>query len=47
MPMKFDYDIIFTPYEDKRLDKQEFIDYIGDMLLIFLDDKLKSGGKIE
>jgi|TARA_B110000305_G_C19363762_1_gene600821 hypothetical protein len=45
--MKFDYDIIFTPYEDKRLDKQEFIDYIGDMLLIFLDDKLKSGGKIE
>jgi hypothetical protein len=47
MPMKFDYDIIFTPYEDKRLDKQDFIDYIGDMLLIFLDDKLKSGGKIE
>ena len=46
MPMKFDYDIIFNPHET-NLDNKEFIDYIGDMLLIFLDDKLKSGGKIE
>jgi hypothetical protein len=46
MPMKFDYDIIFNPHETS-LDNKEFIDYIGDMLLIFLDDKLKSGGKIE
>ena len=44
--MKFDYDILFNPHETD-LDNKEFIDYIGDMLLIFLDDKLKSGGKIE
>ena len=47
LPMKFDYDIIFNPHEETSIDKQEFIDYIGDMLVEFLDDKLKKGEPIE
>ena len=44
--MKFDYDIIFNPHETD-LDNKEFIDYIGDMLIKFLDEKLKRGDPIE
>ena len=44
--MKFDYDIIFNPHE-RDLDNKEFIDYIGDMLIKFLDEKLKRGDPIE
>ena len=44
--MKFDYDILFNPHETD-LDNKEFIDYIGDMLIEFLDDKLKKGEPIE
>ena len=32
LPMKFDYDVLFNPHETD-LDKQEFIDYIGDILI--------------
>ena len=44
--MKFDYDILFNPHE-MDLDNKEFIDYIGDMLVEFLDEKLKKGEPIE
>jgi len=44
--MKFDYDILFNPHETD-LDNKEFIDYIGDMLVEFLDEKLKKGEPIE
>ena len=44
--MKFDYDILFNPHE-MDLDNKEFIDYIGDMLVGFLDEKLKKGESIE
>ena len=44
--MKFDYDILFNPHETD-LDNKEFIDYIGDMLIDFLDEKLKKGEPIE
>jgi len=44
--MKFDYDILFNPHETD-LDNKEFIDYIGDMLIEFLDEKLKKGEPIE
>ncbi len=42
LPMKFDYDIIFNPHETD-LDKQEFIDYIGDILIEQLDKQIKNG----
>ena len=44
--MKFDYDILFNPHETD-LDNKEFIDYFGDMLIEFLDEKLKKGEPIE
>ena len=44
--MKFDYDILFNPHE-MDLDNKEFIDYIGDMLVEFLDEKLKKGEAVE
>jgi len=44
--MKFDYDILFNPHETD-LDNKEFIDYIGDMLIEFIDEKLKKGEPIE
>ena len=44
--MKFDYDILFNPHATD-LDNKEFIDYIGDMLIEFLDEKLKKGEPIE
>ena len=40
--MKFDYDVIFNPHETD-LDKQEFIDYIGDILIEQLDKQIKNG----
>ena len=46
LPMKFDYDVIFNPHETD-LDKQEFIDYIGDILLELLEEKLKDGTAIK
>lgn len=43
LPMKFDYDIIFNPHEETSIDKQEFIDYIGDILIEQLDEQVKKG----
>ena len=43
LPMKFDYDIIFNPHEETSIDKQEFIDYIGDILIEQLDKQIKNG----
>ena len=45
LPMKFDYDIIFNPHE-KDIDKQEFIDYIGDILIEQLERQLNNGTAI-
>ena len=42
LPMKFDYDIIFNPHE-MDIDKKEFIDYIGDILIEQLEKQLKQG----
>ena len=44
--MKFDYDILFNPHE-MDLDNKEFIDYIVDMLVEFIDEKLKKEEKVE
>jgi len=43
LPMKFDYEIIFNPHEESSIDKQEFIDYIGDILIEQLDQQVKKG----
>jgi len=43
LPMKFDYDIIFNPHEESSIDKQEFIDYIGDILIEQLEEQVKKG----
>jgi hypothetical protein len=42
LPMKFDYDIIFNPHETD-IDKQEFIDYIGDILIEQLERQINNG----
>jgi hypothetical protein len=47
LPMKFDYTVKRNPNDLDLLDNKEFIDYIGDLLIELLDEKLKSGGKIE
>ena len=46
LPMKFDYDIIFNPHEESSIDKQEFIDYIGDILIEQLEQQVKKGTAI-
>ena len=43
LPMKFDYEIIFNPHEESSIDKQEFIDYIGDILIEQLEQQVKKG----
>ena len=45
LPMKFDYDIIFNPHET-NIDKQEFIDYIGDILIEVLEKQIENGTAI-
>ena len=45
LPMKFDYDILKNP-ENKDIESQEFIDYIGDILIELLDKQIQEG-KIE
>lgn len=45
LPMKFDYDIIRNPGE-VNVDNQEFIDYIGDILVELLEKQL-TDGKVE
>ena len=40
LPMKFDYTIIENKIQADT-DSQEFIDHIGDILVVLLDDNLK------
>ena len=44
--MKFDYVIDKKP-DNLKLDNQEFIDYIGDILLELLEKKVNDGTAIE
>ena len=46
LPMKFDYTIDKNP-SGVELDNQEFIDYIGDILLELLEKKVNDGTAIE
>jgi|TARA_B100000902_G_C27089913_1_gene803296 hypothetical protein len=45
LPMKFDYDILSNP-ESKDIDNQEFIDFIGDILIEVMEQQLNDG-KVE
>ena len=45
LPMKFYYDIIFNPHET-NIDKQDFIDYIGDILIEQLEKQVNNGTAI-
>ena len=45
LPMRFKYDIIMNPFE-KDTASQEFIDYIGDLLIELLEKQL-TDGKVE
>ena len=47
LPMKFDYTIDKNPNDVDLLDNQEFIDYIGDILIELLDEKVKDGTAFE
>ena len=46
LPMKFDYDIIFNPHEETSIDKQDFIDYIGDILIELMENQVNNGTAI-
>jgi hypothetical protein len=42
--MKFDFTVKLNPTDEKLdVDNKEFVDYIGDLLLELLDEKIKSG----
>ena len=43
MPLKFDYTIMRNPNDFDLLDNQEFIDYIGDVLVEIMDKQMKEG----
>ena len=47
LPMKFDYTVDKNPNKLILLDNEEFIDYIGDILLELLEEKLKDGTAIK
>lgn len=47
LPMKFDYTIDSNPRNLLLLDNSEFIDYIGDILIELLEEKLKDGTAIQ
>ena len=42
LPMKFDYDIMKNP-NNVDVDKQDFINFIGDILIDLLDEQIKTG----
>ena len=46
MPLKFDYTVLRNPKDADTLDNQEFIDYIGDILVEVMEEKLKDGSVI-
>ena len=41
--MKFDYTVALNPTDQVLYENQEFIDYIGDILIELLDEQLKAG----
>ena len=43
LPMKFDYTVMEN-YIEADTESQEFINHIGDVLVILLDEKLKKDG---
>ena len=47
LPMKFDYTVIKKPDNVDTLDNSEFIDYIGDILIELLEQKVKDGTAIQ
>ena len=47
LPMKFDYTVDKNPKDIDLLDNQEFIDYIGDILIELLEQKVKDGTAIQ
>ena len=47
LPMKFDYTIDKNPKDLKLLENQKFINYIGDILIELLEEKLKDGTAIQ
>ena len=47
LPMKFDYTVDKNPNNLILLDNEEFIDYIGYILLELLEEKLKDGTAIK
>ena len=47
LPMKFDYTIDKNPNDLDLLENQKFINYIGDILIELLEEKLKDGSAIQ
>jgi len=47
LPMKFDYTIDKNPKDLDLLENQKFINYIGDILIELLEEKLKDGSAIQ
>ncbi len=47
LPMKFDYTIDKNPNDLDLLENQKFINYIGDILIELLEEKLKDGTAIQ
>ena len=43
MPLKFDYTVLRNPKDADTLDNQEFIDYIGDILIEQLEKQVSEG----
>ena len=43
LPMRFDYTVDKNPNDLDLLDNKEFIDYIVDILIELLEEKLKNG----
>ena len=46
LPMKFDYTVIENRI-DADTDSQEFIDHIGDILVVLIDDHLKEKKELD
>ena len=46
LPMKFDYTVLKKPDSIDTLDNQEFIDYIGDILIEILEEQVNNGTAI-
>jgi len=47
LPMIFDYIVDRNPHDADTLDNQEFIDYIGDILIEIMEQQIKDGTIIE